>query len=212
MPLFWSACDAFGMQEALIKMLAAPSVFDAFVRRQHEFYMDILSRGVEAAQGSCDICWLGDDYASQQAMTMNPDLWRRHIKPYLAEQVLLAREHDLLVLFHSCGAVRAILPDLIDIGVNALLVFQTTARGMDAPSISAEFGGKLAFYGGIDVQHLLSFGTPQQVRDQVRANVSAFERCGGYIVANAHHGVETIRGDNIVAMCGAARTATFALS
>lgn len=55
-------------------MLTTPVVFDAFVQRQHGFHADILSRGVEAAQGSCDICWLGDNYASQQAMSMRPDL------------------------------------------------------------------------------------------------------------------------------------------
>ena len=82
---------------------------------------------------------------------------------------------------------------------------------MDAPSIAAEFGGKLALYGGIDVQHLLSLGTPQQVTDQVRANVFAFERRGVYIVANAQHEVDTIREENIVAMCKAVRAATFPL-
>ncbi len=205
MPLFWGACEAFGMQEALIKMKIEPQVFDAFVRRQHEFTMDILTRSAQAAEGFCDICWLGDDYASQQSLLMSADLWRQRIKPYLAEQVQVARQHGLAVLFHSCGAVRAILPDLIDIGVDALLVFQTTARGMDAISIAREFGGKMVFYGGVDIQNLLSFGTPEAVRRAVSANLQAFEHCGGYIVANSHHSVTSIQGENIEAMCRAAR-------
>jgi len=206
MPLFWGACDAFGMEGALIKMISEPKIFEAFVKRQHEFYMDILRRGVKAAQGICDICWLGDDFSSQEATLMNPDLWRKHIKPYLAEQVQLVREHDLYVLYHSCGAVRPILNDLIEIGVNALLVFQTSARGMDAESISAEFGGRLAFYGGIDVQQLLSYGTIDDVKARVHANIKAFENCGGYIVANSHHRVDTIKGENVVAMCESAKS------
>jgi len=204
-PLFWSACEAFGFAEALAKMASQPEVFEAFVRRQHEFYMDLFTRGLKAARGYCDICWLGDDYASQKAMMMSPDSWRRLIKPYLAEQVRLAREHGLLVLFHSCGSVRPILPDLIDIGVNALLVFQITAAEMDVESIAREFGGKLAFYGGIDVQQLLSFGTVEEVRQTVRANVRAFAQTGGYIVANSHHGVATIKGENVIVMCEEAR-------
>ncbi len=203
-PLFWSACEAFGLEGALIRMISAPDVFNAFVRRQHEFYMDILSRGLNAARGLCDICWLGDDFAGQKAMLMSPDLWRRHIKPYLAEQVRLARDHGMYVFLHSCGAVRPILPDLIDIGVNALLVFQTTAAGMDPESIAAEFGGRLAFYGGIDVQTLLSYGTPDEVKAEVRRNIRAFADCGGYIVANSHHGVTTIKPENLIAMCQAA--------
>lgn len=205
MPLFWTACEAFGVEAALVKMVTQPEIFDGFIRRFHEFCMDILSRGARGARGYCDLALLGDDFASQQAMMISPDLWRKRIKPYLAEQVRVLRENDLYVLFHSCGAVRDILPELIEIGVNALLVFQTTARGMDAPSIAKEFGGKLAFYGGIDVQQLLSFGTPQQVEAEVCANIRAFAQCGGYIVANSHHTIATIQGANIVAMCEAAR-------
>lgn len=205
MPLFWTACEAFGMEEALIKMHLQPDVFEAFIAGQHEMYLDILTRALAAAQGVCDICWLGDDYASQQAMLFAPERWRTLIKPYLAQHVALARAHGLFVLFHSCGNVRAILPDLIEIGVNGLLVFQTTANEMDAQSIARDFGGDMAFYGGIDVQHLLSHGTPDEVTAAVRHNVQAFTPCGGYIVANSHHGVSTIQGRNIEAMCQAAR-------
>ena len=95
--------------------------------------------------------------------------------------------------------------DLIDIGVSALLVFQTTAAGMDAPSIARDFGGRLAFYGGMDIQPLLSFGSPAEVAATVASNARAFAKHGGYIVANSHHGVGTIRGENIEAMCQAAR-------
>jgi uroporphyrinogen decarboxylase len=205
MPLFWTACEAFGMQAAMVKMVTQPEIFDGFIQRFHEFCMDILSRGASGARGYCDLALLGDDFASQQAMLISPSLWRKLIKPYLAEQVRVLRENDLYVLFHSCGAVREILPDLIEIGVNALLVFQTTARGMDAPSIAREFGGRLAFYGGIDVQQLLSFGSPQQVEAEVCSNVRAFAEYGGYIVANSHHTIATIRGENVIAMCDAAR-------
>jgi uroporphyrinogen decarboxylase len=94
---------------------------------------------------------------------------------------------------------------MIDIGINALLVFQTSATNMDAASIARDFGGKLAFYGGVDIQHLLSFGTPEATKTEVRANIDAFEKCGGYIVANSHHSVATIKGENIEAMCETAR-------
>jgi uroporphyrinogen decarboxylase len=193
------------MENALIKMVSEPKVFGAFVQRQHDYYMDILTRCTQAAQGWCDICWLGDDYASQNSMLMSPAVWRKQIKPYLAEQVRVVREHGMHVLFHSCGSVRAILPDLIDIGVSALLVFQTTARGMDALSVARDFGGKIVFYGGVDIQQLLSFGTPQATKAEVIATIKAFEQCGGYVVANSHHSVASIKGENIEAMCKTAK-------
>ena len=200
MPLFWSSCSAFGMEGALIKMLTEPEIYEAFIQRQHEFYMNILMRGVKAGREFCDICWLGDDFASQKAMLMSPELWRKHIKPYLAKQVQLVRDNGMYVLYHSCGAVSEILPDLIDIGVNALLVFQTKAEGMDAQSIAKRFGGKLAFYGGIDIQQILSYGTIDDVRAEVRSNMEVFSDYGGYIVANSHHCVSTIKGENIETM------------
>lgn len=203
-PLFWGACEVFGVEEALVNMLAAPALYECAIRCIHERYMERLARGLAAAKGHCDICWLGDDFASQASMFLSPAHWRRFIKPCLTRQVELARKHGMYVLYHSCGAVRPVLPDLIDIGVNALLVFQTKAAGMDAKSIARDFGGRLAFYGGMDVQQLLSFGTPEEVRAEVRANMRAFSKCGGYVVANSHHGVATISGKNIEAMCAAA--------
>jgi uroporphyrinogen decarboxylase len=208
-PLFWSACTAFGMEEALTNMISAPKLFEAFVKGQHEFYMDILLRGLKAAEGYCDICWLGDDYASQKDLIMSPELWRKFIKPYLSEHVRAAREHGMYVMIHSCGAIRSILKDFIDIGINAHLVFQTSAKGMDAKSIARDFGGKLVFYGGIDVQHTLSDGTIADVEKEVRSNVKTFAKCGGYIVSNCHHTILTVKGKNMVAMFNAARKCTF---
>jgi uroporphyrinogen decarboxylase len=200
-PLFCGAANAFGMEEALIRILDQPKLITAFLERQQAIYMDILKRSITTAEGLCDICWLGDDYASQDEMLFSPDLWRKCLKPLLKKQVAYIREHGILVLFHSCGAVRPILSDLVDIGVNGLLVFQTTARGMDPESIARDFGGKMVFYGGIDCQQLLTFGTPEQVREQVISNIKAFSETGGYIVANTHHGIEEIRGENILEMC-----------
>ncbi|MBI2842198.1 MAG: hypothetical protein HYX78_02235 [Armatimonadetes bacterium] len=204
MPLFCGACDSFGMEEACVKMIAEPEVFEAFVSRQNEVFMDVLKRALDAAEGFCDICWLADDYAGQESMLIDPDLWRKLVKPYLAEQVRMVRERGMFVLFHLCGAIRPILGDLIDIGMNGMQVFQTTATGMDAASIARDFGGKLVFSGGIDCQQLLTFGTPEQVRAEVRKNIKAFSQCGGYIVSSTHHGIN-IRCDNLVAMCRAAR-------
>lgn len=200
MPLFCGALNAFGMEEAMVKMYLEPDIFEAFISRHNEFYMEVLEKGLKAAQGYCDICWLGDDYASNVGLLVDPELWRKMIKPYQAKQVELAHKYGMKVLFHSCGSVKQILPDFIEIGINALLVFQTSAVGMDAETISKEYGGKLVFYGGVDVQKLLTLGSPEDVRREVRSNIEAFSKCGGYIVANSHHGLPDIKGENMDAM------------
>lgn len=205
MPLFAGACDTFGMENAMVKMLTEPCLIEAYLNIHNEFYMDIMKRGLEKGKGLCDICWLGDDYANNSNMLINPDLWRRYIKPHLAKQVNLAKTYGMFVLLHSCGAIRSIIPDLIDIGVDALLVFQTKARGMDAKSIARDFGGKIVFYGGIDAQELLVFGSIEDVRNEVEMNIWEFSKCGGYIVANSHHGLPDIRPENIEMMCRVAQ-------
>jgi uroporphyrinogen decarboxylase len=146
-----------------------------------------------------DICYLGDDYAAQQTVMMGPEAWRRFLKEPLRRQVEVAHQHGMLALLHSCGAVREILPDFIDVGVDGLLTFQTTAAGMDAESIARDFGGKLVFHGGIDCQQLLTYGTEEDVRREVRKNIDLFSECGGYTVANAHE-IENIEPENMVAM------------
>lgn len=108
---------------------------------------------------------------------------------------------DVYTIYHSCGNVRPVLPDLIEIGVNGLEVFQVTAKGMDADSIARDFGGKMVFYGGIDVQYLLRQGSTEEVRSTVRSIAKAFEGKGGYIVTNCHHSISDIKGENIIAMC-----------
>jgi len=203
--LFMTACDFFGIEEALMRLLLEDEVLMAFFERQHEFAVELLERACRETEGVVDICWVMDDIATQRALMMRPDLWRRHLKDLLRRHIEVIHEHNLLALFHSCGAIRDILPDLIEIGVDAVLPFQTTADGMDAASIARDFGGKIAFYGGMDIQQLLTFGSEDDVRREVRKNVDLFATCGGYIVANSHHCIENIKPENVVAMLDEAR-------
>jgi uroporphyrinogen decarboxylase len=86
------------------------------------------------------------------------------------------------------------------INKDATLPFQTTAHGMDAETIAQRFGGQIAFYGGMDVQHLLTCGSEEDVRRGVRRNLEAFGTTGGYIVANSHHCIPGIQPRNMCAM------------
>lgn len=200
MPHFCYASVAFGMEEALMKMLTEPIVAQAFYTKLTEIYLDMLKRHLEAAKGVIDICYLADDWASNAGLIMGPELWRKFIKPQLAQYIELIHHYGLYSMMHSCGSIRSILPDLIDIGLDGVTVFQTTTVGMNAREIAREFGGKMVFYGGIDCQHLLPFGSVDEVKAEVRYNVEAFAHCGGYIVSNSHHGIANIRPENIVAI------------
>lgn len=202
---FMVACEFFGIEETLVRLQMDDEALLVFLERQSDFVEKSFRFACEEARGAADICWLMDDVATQRSLMMRPDTWRRHLKPLLRRQVGVLHEHGVRALFHSCGAIRAILPDLIEIGVDGVLPFQTSAEGMGVESIARDFGGKIAFYGGMDIQQLLTFGTEEDVRREVRRNIDAFSRCGGYIVANSHHCIANLKPENITAMLDEAR-------
>jgi len=204
MPLFCGACEMFGMEEALCGFYTAPSAMEAFLEIRNNAFLEMLERVLNECGDNVDIVWLGDDYASERSLIISLEMWRQFIKPQLIKQADLVKKYGKKILFHCCGAVSGLYPDWIDMGIDCHLVFQTTAANMDANRIAREFGGKIAFYGGMDVQRLLVCGTPEMVRQEVAKNIKAFEHCGGYIVANSHHGLPDIRPDLIEVMMGAA--------
>ena len=201
MPIFSGACETFGMQEAMIKMHLEPEVFKAYAQKQSDYSVGVFAKNIEhGAREYCDYAWIGDDFAGERGLLLSPDMWRTLIAPYLKKTVRYLKDNGFKVMFHSCGAVRDVIPDLIDMGVDALLVIQTSAHGMVIEELAREFGGKIVFYGAIDAQQLLTFGSPEDVKSEVIRNFRAFEKYGGYVVTNSHTCMTDIKGENIEAM------------
>jgi len=205
MPVFSGACEAFGMQEAMIKMHLEPEVFKAYAEKQSDYSVGVFKKNIEhGARDYCDYAWIGDDFAGERGLLLSPDMWRELIAPYHKKTIRFLKDNGFKVLFHSCGAVREVIPDLIDMGIDALVVIQTSAHGMVIEELAREFGGKLVFYGAIDAQHLLTFGSPEDVKNEVIRNCRAFENKGGYVVTNSHTCMADIKGENIEAMADTA--------
>ncbi len=101
---------------------------------------------------------------------------------------------------HSDGAIYDLIPDLIDIGVDAVNPVQTTAWSMDAAKLKAEFGDKLGFWGAVDTQHALPFGSPEDVRNDVRAKIETLGRGGGYVITSCHTIREEVPAENVRAL------------
>ncbi len=100
-------------------------------------------------------------------------------------------------MYHTCGSIRRFLPDLVEIGVDILNPIQVAAKGMDPAIIKAEFGDRLCFLGGVDAQHLLPAGRPDEVRDEVRLRIAQLGPGGGYILAPSHNIGDDVPLDNI---------------
>ena len=150
-----------------------------------------------------DAIALSDDYGTQKSMMISPGSWRQLIKPRLAEIFTRAKSAGKAVFLHSCGNVRAVVPDLVELGLDILHPIQPEA--MDIIELKRTFGDDLTFCGGLGTQDILVSATPDEVRDEVFRLKREMGRGGGYIL---EPGI-TIQADvplkNILAMIEAAR-------
>ena len=126
-----------------------------------------------------------DDWGSQTALLISPARWRELFKPLYREYAAILRKAGKYVFFHSDGHIRAILPDLIEIGVSAL---NSQLYCMDIEEIGSTFAGKITFWGELDRQHIQPFGTPTEVRAAVRRIRRALDRNSGGVIAHTEWG------------------------
>ena len=154
-----------------------------------------LERGVDAI-------FFSDDWGCQRGLLVNPDDWRRFYKPSYKRMFDRVRAGGAHVWMHLCGDIRAILPDLVDIGLNVLNPVQPQA--MDVEQLSQEFGGKVCFNGGVDVQGTMIHGSTADVAREVHQLVDLFGRFnGGYIGGTSHSVMPETPLDNVIAMYSA---------
>ena len=149
-----------------------------------------------------------DDYGTQESQLISPRMFREIFKPRLA--VLFKRIKELApgarLFFHSCGSVRPLIPDFIDIGVDILNPVHLRAAGMEPMALKRDFGKDIVFWGGgVDTQGVLPHGTPGEVKDNVRRNIDALAPGGGYVFSAVHNIQADVPPGNIVAMVEAVR-------
>ena len=141
----------------------------------------------------------------QDGMFLNPASWREIIKPQLKRIFDIAKSHEIYAAFHSCGGIRPIIGDLIEIGLDVLNPIQCNCAGMDPLELKKEYGQDIAFMGGIDTQDLLPNGTADEIfRETTRLIEGMTADGGGYILAASHTIPPETPDDNIFAMYKAA--------
>jgi uroporphyrinogen decarboxylase len=150
-----------------------------------------------------DVAVEGDDFAGQDNMLISPKTYRELIKPRHGRifEVIKQTAPHVKIHFHSCGAIRPVIPDLIEIGVDALNPVQISAAGMDPFGLKSEFGKDITFWGGgVDTQNVFEVGTPDDVREDVRRNIEAFAPGGGFIFTTVHNTQPNVPPENFMAM------------
>jgi uroporphyrinogen decarboxylase len=189
-----------GMESFLVDMVNQPDLPYEIMRRVTDFYLGLLDRVMAAAGDRIDIIWTSDDIAHQHGQIVSSRIWRDLIAPHHARLNWRIHQLGARVMYHCCGAVRPFIPGLIEIGVDVLDVLQFSADDMDPRAIKAEFGDKLCFHGGMDVQTTLPRGTEDEVRRVARETIDVLGRNGGYILAPTHNVQIDTPPANIVAM------------
>lgn len=148
-----------------------------------------------------DVVTLWDDYGAQSSTLISPEMWRRLVKPRLAKLLNAIKRKTLArIALHSCGSLRPILDDLIEVGIEILNPIQVSAEGMEPSIIKKRYGKNLSFWGAIDSQHVLPYGSPADVERTVRRTVQVLAPGGGYILAAVHNIQPGVPPENVVAM------------
>jgi len=188
-----------GFTPALLDMVQSPEFAEQLLRMLTNTWKKTAAHALQQVGHLVDVVFWGDDWGMQNSTMMNPILWRKMIKPLLAEMTATVREYsNAKVLVHSCGAIVPLIDDLIDAGVDALNPVQVTAKDMDPENLAEKFKGRIAFWGGIDTQHLLPFEGPEEVRQAVKYTRETLGP--GYILGSVHNLQAQVPPENIEAL------------
>ncbi len=193
-----------GYTEWLEDLLLRPKFLEALLDRIADIWVEATTRALDECGDYVDLIQFGDDIGTQRGPLMRPDLYRKLIKPRHARLFAAARSTGKPLLFHTCGSVVTLIPDLIESGVDALNPVQVAAAGMDTSRLKREFGRDLAFWGAIDTQRVLPLGTTEDVREEVRRRLDHLYHDGGYVLCGVHNLQADVPPENIVAMYEAA--------
>ncbi|HUS80039.1 MAG TPA: uroporphyrinogen decarboxylase family protein [Armatimonadota bacterium] len=186
--------------ELLVDLYDHPRFVHELLDRICDYDLATLARLMELP---LDGVFISDDYGNQRQLAMSPGHWREFVRPRLARILDLAHSRGLVTMLHSCGCVREIVPDLIEIGLDVLHPIQPEA--LDVFDLKREYGRDLALWGGISTQHTLPRGTPEDVRAEVREKAWRLGEGGGYILEPGITIQEDVPIENVLALINEAR-------
>jgi uroporphyrinogen decarboxylase len=191
-----------GLEQWFIDMIQNPAMCEALIDRTSQFWVDWMAGFLGEVGDLLDVIMIGDDLAGQHGPLFSPAFYRRVVRPRQQRVIDVIKAHtQAKIWYHTCGSCVEYIPDLIEMGVDALNPVQISARGMDPAMLKEQFGRQITFWGGaIDTQHILPFATPEQVRQEVRRNIESFRPGGGFVFNNVHNIQAGVPPENIVAM------------
>jgi uroporphyrinogen decarboxylase len=174
-----------GDERAYMDILEYPEIVDYCLAKLCDFYYEMTARSFEALPaGAITMVTFGEDMGSEIDLLMSRTHFRRFIWPHLKRVGDLVHACGAKVYVHSDGAIAKIIPDFIDMGADILDPVQWRLPGMAPETLKEKYGGRLAFHGAIDNQRTMPFGTAEDVREEVRRNISIFK--DEYVLGPCH--------------------------
>jgi len=189
-----------GMEKFMMDLALNPDLAQAIIARVERFYLEFDRRIFEAVGDLTDIYFIADDMGVQDGLMISPRMFRKFIRPSLEHFIAQAKAHGQWVEYHTCGAVRRLIPDFIEMGVDILNPIQVSAKGMEPAGLKRDFGAALCFHGALDIQTILSRGTPEQVRAEVTRLCRVLGQGGGFILAPTNNVMPETPVENILAL------------
>ncbi|HEY5159427.1 MAG TPA: uroporphyrinogen decarboxylase family protein [Anaerolineales bacterium] len=182
--IFESAWALRGYEQLMIDMATNPDKANRVLDIPYSYHKIVTQRLVRLG---VDMIWLGDDVGGQNSMLMSPRMWRQYFKPRMANLIASLRviNPHIKIAYHTDGVVYPIIPDLIEISLDVLNPIQPMA--MDPVRLKNEYGKNLCFWGSIDIQQTLPFGTPDQVKAEVITRLKTIGRDGGLLIGPTHN-------------------------
>jgi uroporphyrinogen decarboxylase len=197
-----------GWEQYYIDFALNPRLVEYLLDRIVDLKLAYWEQALREVGDDVDVVVEADDFAGQQRMLISPDTFRTMLKPRYARLFGFIHDHTSAKLFlHSCGAMHAVIGDLIDCGLDILNPVQKSATGMDLGELKREFGRDLVFWGGgVDTQGVFASGTPDEIREDVRQSIEALAPGGGFVFATIHNTQANVPAENFCAMWEALQT------
>lgn len=197
----------FGYENFMLKLMINRNLIEYFLDKLLENYLENTKKYLEIVGKYVNIIQLNDDFGAQESLLISPSLYREVFKPRQAKIIELIKSNSkAFVFFHSDGAIREIIPDLIQIGVDIINPVQTSAKGMNPKELKREFGKYMTFWGGgIDTQTTLPFGSLKEVKKEVKERIEIFAPRGGYVFCPTHNIQADISPEKIVTVFDTAK-------
>jgi uroporphyrinogen decarboxylase len=182
--IFETAWALRGLEQIMLDMVIDPDLTNVLLDIPYRYHLAAAKKLVEMG---VDMIWAGDDVGSQNKMMISPRMWRKYFKPLMAAffSELKGINPDIKIAYHTDGNVEPIIPELIEIGLDVLNPVQPGS--MDPATLKKQYGERLCYWGTIDEQQTLPFGTPQDVEDEVLNRLRTVGYDGGLILAPTHH-------------------------